>query len=38
LDGLRGLRGVTILGDGEPGVILSLPELARSYFSSVGGK
>ena len=38
LDGLRGLRGFTILGDGEPGVILSLPELARSYFSSVGGK
>jgi two-component system chemotaxis sensor kinase CheA len=38
LDGLQGLRGCTILGDGEPGVILSLPELARSYFSSVGGE
>lgn len=38
LDGLQGLRGCTILGDGEPGVILSLPELARIYFSSVGGE
>jgi two-component system chemotaxis sensor kinase CheA len=38
LDGLQGLRGCTILGDGEPGVILSLPDLARSYFSSVGGE
>ncbi|MEY4669137.1 MAG: hypothetical protein RL518_1836 [Pseudomonadota bacterium] len=38
LDGLLGLQGCTILGDGEPGVILSLPELARVYFSSVGGK
>jgi two-component system chemotaxis sensor kinase CheA len=38
LDGLQGLRGCTILGDGEPGVILSLPELARTYFSSVGGR
>jgi two-component system chemotaxis sensor kinase CheA len=36
LDGLQGFRGCTILGDGEPGVILSLPELARSYFSSIG--
>jgi two-component system chemotaxis sensor kinase CheA len=36
LDGLQGFRGCTILGDGEPGVILSLPELARTYFSSVG--
>lgn len=38
LDGLQGLRGCTILGDGEPGVILSLPELARTYFSSAGGE
>lgn len=36
LDGLQGFRGCTILGDGEPGVILSLPELARTYFSSIG--
>ena len=36
LDGLQGLRGCTILGDGEPGVILSLPELARAYFALVG--
>jgi two-component system chemotaxis sensor kinase CheA len=35
LDGLQGFRGCTILGDGEPGVILSLPELARTYFSSI---
>ena len=38
LDGLQGLRGCTILGDGEPGVILSLPELARNYFASVEGE
>lgn len=38
LDGLQGLRGCTILGDGEPGIILSLPELARTYFSSAGGE
>lgn len=36
LDGLQGFRGCTILGDGEPGVILSLPELARTYFSLIG--
>jgi two-component system chemotaxis sensor kinase CheA len=36
LEGLQGLQGCTILGDGEPGVILSLPDLARSYFLSVG--
>jgi two-component system chemotaxis sensor kinase CheA len=38
LEGLQGLRGCTILGDGEPGIILSLPELARTYFSSAGGE
>lgn len=38
LDGLQGVRGCTILGDGEPGVILSLPELARNYFSTLGGR
>jgi len=38
LEGLQGLRGCTILGDGEPGIILSLPDLARTYFSSVGGE
>lgn len=38
LDGLQGVRGCTILGDGEPGVILSLPELARNYFSTIGGR
>jgi two-component system chemotaxis sensor kinase CheA len=38
LDGLLGLRGCTIFGDGEPGVILSLPELARTYFSNTGEK
>ena len=37
LDGLQGFRGCTILGDGEPGVILSLPELAKTYFTTVGG-
>jgi two-component system chemotaxis sensor kinase CheA len=37
LDGLQGFRGCTILGDGEPGVILSLPELAKTYFTAVGG-
>ena len=36
-EGLQGFRGCTILGDGEPGVILSLPELAKAYFSAVGG-
>jgi two-component system chemotaxis sensor kinase CheA len=35
LEGLQGLRGCTILGDGSPGVILSLPDIARSYFSSL---
>jgi two-component system chemotaxis sensor kinase CheA len=38
LDGLHGLRGCAVLGDGEPGVILSLPDLARAYFSSAGGE
>jgi two-component system chemotaxis sensor kinase CheA len=36
-EGLQGFRGCTILGDGEPGVILSLPELAKAYFTAVGG-
>lgn len=34
LSKLKGLGGCTILEDGEPGMILSLPELAKSYFES----
>ena len=30
--------GGTILGDGEPGVIIGLPQIARSYFDRVDGK
>lgn len=33
LAGLPGFSGCTILGDGEPGMIVSLPEVARKYFS-----
>jgi two-component system chemotaxis sensor kinase CheA len=32
---LRGFSGCTVLGDGEPGMILNLPEIARIYFSRV---
>ena len=34
LSGLDEFSGCTILGDGEPGMILSLNNLARSYFNS----
>ncbi len=34
LAGLDEFSGCTILGDGEPGMILSLNNLARSYFNS----
>lgn len=34
LSGLGEFSGCTILGDGEPGMILSLNNLARSYFNS----
>lgn len=33
LSRLRGFAGCTVLGDGEPGLILNLPEIARSYFA-----
>lgn len=33
LAGVTGFSGCTILGDGEPGLIVSLGDIAKSYFS-----
>ncbi|MBX7144664.1 MAG: chemotaxis protein CheW [Oligoflexia bacterium] len=35
---LQGFSGCTILGDGEPGMIVSLPEITRAYLKSAGTK
>jgi two-component system chemotaxis sensor kinase CheA len=35
LEKMPGISGTTILGDGTPGMILSLPQLARKYLQSV---
>jgi two-component system, chemotaxis family, sensor kinase CheA len=35
LEKMPGISGTTILGDGTPGMIISLPSLARTYLQSV---
>lgn len=38
LSKLQGFSGCTILGDGEPGMIVSLPEITRAYLRSASTK
>lgn len=32
---MKAVSGFTILSDGEPGLILSLKEIAKEYFSNL---